>query len=258
MPKPIETELLCLYMTLLDHFGPLNWWPADSPFEVVIGAILTQNTAWANVELAIANLKEEQVLSPDKLAEIPIDRLEELIKPSGFFRQKANRLQSLSIHLVTEWQSNLNAFCSGSLVEARDRLLARPGIGPETADSILLYAVHRPSFVVDAYTRRIFERVGVLQGDETYAEVRELFTQALPEDVTLYNEYHALIVQLAKTFCKKRKPLCNGCPLNKRCRFATQATLVESNGGQPGKPPDQETGSIRKALAQRFCLSSIP
>src|SRR5210317_262291 len=129
MPKPIETELLCLYMTLLDHFGPLNWWPADSPFEVVIGAILTQNTAWANVELAIANLKEEQVISPDKLADIPIDRLEELIKPSGFFRQKANRLQSLSRHLVTEWQSNLNAF-------AADRLM-KPGIdylpGPESA-----------------------------------------------------------------------------------------------------------------------------
>ncbi len=221
MPKPLETELLCLYRTLLDHFGPLNWWPADSPFEVVIGAILTQNTAWTNVERAIDNLKEEQTLSPERLSKIPIDQLEELIKPSGFFRQKANRLQSLSRYLVTEWQSNLNDFCSGPLDEARNRLLARPGIGPETADSILLYAAGRPSFVVDAYTRRIFERIGVLCGGEAYAEVRQIFMQALPEDVALYNEYHALIVQLAKACCRKRKPLCNKCPICKLCRFAT-------------------------------------
>jgi endonuclease-3 related protein len=237
MPKPIETELLCLYRTLLDHFGPLNWWPADSPFEVVIGAILTQNTAWTNVERAIANLKEEQILSPDKLSDIPIDHLEELIKPSGFFRQKANRLQSLSRYLVTEWQSNLNDFCSGPLDEARNRLLARPGIGPETADSILLYAACRPSFVVDAYTRRIFERVGVLRGDETYAEVRQIFMQALPEEVPLYNEYHALIVQLAKTCCRKSKPLCNECPLYKHCRYAAQATLAETTVAQRPKDP---------------------
>ena len=229
MHKSIETELLSLYRTLLDHFGPLNWWPADSPFEVVIGAILTQNTAWTNVELAIANLKDAQALSPDKLSDFPIDRLEELIRPSGFFRQKATRLQSLSRHLVTEWQSNLNDFCSGPLDEARERLLARPGIGPETADSILLYAAYRPSFVVDAYTRRIFERVGILRGDETYAEVRQIFMQALPEDVALYNEYHALIVQLAKTCCRKRKPLCNGCPICKLCRFGIQATPTETS-----------------------------
>ena len=229
MHKSIETELLSLYRTLLDHFGPLNWWPADSPFEVVIGAILTQNTAWTNVELAIANLKDAQALSPDKLSNIPIVRLEELIRPSGFFRQKATRLQSLSRHLVTEWQSNLNDFCSGPLDEARERLLARPGIGPETADSILLYAAYRPSFVVDAYTRRIFERVGILRGDETYAEVRQIFMQALPEDVALYNEYHALIVQLAKTCCRKRNPRCNGCPICKFCRFGIQATTTETS-----------------------------
>jgi endonuclease-3 related protein len=247
MHKSIETELLSLYRTLLDHFGPLNWWPADSPFEVVIGAILTQNTAWTNVELAIANLKDAQALSPDKLSDFPIDRLEELIRPSGFFRQKATRLQNLSRHLVTEWQSNLNDFCSGPLDEARQRLLARPGIGPETADSILLYAAYRPSFVVDAYTRRIFERVGFLRGDETYAEVRQIFMQSLPEDVTLYNEYHALIVQLAKTCCRKRKPLCNGCPICKLCRFGTQAT-----------PAETSVAHLPKALVQSFCLSSIP
>lgn len=237
MLKPIETELPSLYRTLLDHFGPLNWWPADSSFEVVIGAILTQNTAWTNVELAIANLKKEQALSPDKLSNLPIDRLEDLIRPSGFFRQKANRLKNLSWHLVTEWQSNLTDFCSGPLEEARARLLARPGIGPETADSILLYAAGRPTFVVDAYTKRVFERIGVLQGNESYNEIRELFMRALPENVALYNDYHAQIVQLAKTCCRKRKPLCNECPLYKRCRFPTQAAPGETNEASPEKAP---------------------
>ena len=237
MPEPAKPSLLTLYRELLDHFGPLNWWPADSPFEVVIGAILTQNTTWTNVEKAIANLEKADAISIHRLEEIPLHQLEELIRPSGFFRQKATRLQSLSRHLVTEWQSNLNDFCSGPLDEARERLLARPGIGPETADSILLYAAYRPSFVVDAYTRRIFERVGVLRGDETYAEVRQIFMQALPEDVALYNEYHALIVQLAKTCCRKRKPLCNGCPICKLCRFGTQATPAEISVAHLPKAP---------------------
>jgi len=221
MPESDKPTLLSLYQELLDHFGPLNWWPADSPFEVVIGAILTQNTTWTNVKKAIANLRIAGAISIHRLAEMPLHQLEELIRPSGFFRQKAARLQNLSIHLVTEWKSSLCDFCSGPLDKTRERLLARPGIGPETADSILLYAAYRPSFVVDAYTRRIFERVGVLQGDETYAEVRQLFMQGLPEEVALYNEYHALIVQLAKTCCRKRKPLCNKCPICKLCRFAT-------------------------------------
>lgn len=224
MPRGAQQELQLLYRKLLDHFGPLHWWPANSPFEVVVGAILTQNTAWTNVEQAITNLNTAGALSPHILAEIPIDQLEELIRPSGFFRQKATRLQHFSRHLATDWQNNLNDFCSGPLEEARERLLARPGIGPETADSILLYAVYRPSFVVDAYTRRIFERVGVLQGGEKYDEVRHIFMQNLPEDVALYNEYHAQIVQLAKTYCRKRKPLCNECPLCEHCRFATQTS----------------------------------
>lgn len=224
MPETAKLPLLTLYRELLDHFGSLNWWPADSPFEVVIGAILTQNTTWTNVEKAIANLKNADTISIHSLAKIPVHQLEELIRPSGFFRQKAIRLQNFSIHLETEWQSSLCDFCSGPLDETRKRLLARPGIGPETADSILLYAACRPSFVVDAYTRRIFERIGALCGSETYSEVRQLFMQELPEDVALYNEYHALIVQLAKTCCRKSKPYCNECPLYKYCHFAAQTT----------------------------------
>lgn len=222
-PKPAKSLLQSLYRDLLDHFGALNWWPADSPFEVVVGALLTQNTAWSNVEKAISNLKSAGALSIDTLARIPVDQLEELIRPSGFFRQKAARLQNLSIHLATEWQGSLSDFCSGPLNETRERLLSRPGIGPETADSILLYAAERPSFVVDAYTRRIFERIGILQGCESYAEVRQLFMKTLPEDVSLYNEYHAQIVQLAKTCCRKRAPLCHECPLSKSCSFARHA-----------------------------------
>lgn len=220
MHKSSDKELLPLYRKLLDHFGPRNWWPADSPFEVVIGAILTQNTAWTNVEQAIENLKKAEVLTPHRMADIPVSQLEELIKPSGFFRQKARRLQDFSRHLATDWNSCLRAFCSGPLEEARERLLTRPGIGQETADSILLYAADRPSFVVDAYTRRIFERIGVLHGDETYDEVRQIFMQGLPEDVVLYNDYHAQIVQLAKTCCGKKKTLCRECPVCNLCGFA--------------------------------------
>ena len=217
-----DKQLFNIYQILSDHFGPRHWWPADSPFEVVIGAILTQNTAWTNVEQAIRNLKQADALTIEKLSNLPIQQLEELIKPSGFFRQKASRLQNFAKHLQEEWQSDLSAFCSGPLNDARDRLLARPGIGPETADSILLYAADRPSFVVDAYTSRIFVRLGFLHGREKYNEIRLLFMQNLPEQTELYNEYHAQIVQLAKSYCRKNKTLCSECPLNGACSFAKE------------------------------------
>lgn len=212
--------ILKIHLLLNDHFGPLSWWPADSPFEVVIGAILTQNTAWTNVERAIINLKQAAPLTVEALTEMPRQDLEELIRPSGFFRQKAERLQGFAKHLADAWQGDLAAFCAGPIPQVRDRLLARQGIGPETADSILLYAAGRPSFVVDAYTRRIFSRIGLLTGAEPYDEIRQAFMQALPEDVAIYNEYHAQIVQLAKTSCAKRLPLCAGCPLRELCRQA--------------------------------------
>ena len=230
MSTPAGTQILSIQRKLHDHFGPLHWWPADSPFEVVIGAILTQNTAWTNVEQAIHNLKSADAISAERVAVMPIAQLEELIKPSGFFRQKAARLQSLAKHLVDDWQSNLADLCSGPLDNARARLLALPGVGPETADSILLYAAHRPSFVVDAYTRRIFERIGLLRGREKYDEIRLMFMQNLPKQVDLYNEYHAQIVHLAKNYCRRNKTLCSECPLNGVCRFAKRA-----NGIAPGE-----------------------
>ena len=208
----------CIQQRLDEHFGPLDWWPADSPFEVAVGAILTQNTAWTNVEYAIGNLKHAGALTAEVLVGLAPAKLEELIRPAGFFRQKAGRLQALSRHLVENWSGDVTALCSGPLAEARSRLLSLAGIGPETADSILLYAAARPSFVVDAYTRRIFRRIGLLQGNESYDEIRRLFMQHLPKDVPLYNEYHAQIVQLAKTCCRKQTPLCSTCPLVRTCR----------------------------------------
>ncbi len=215
-----DTLLPCIQQRLHVHFGPLCWWPAETPFEVAVGAILTQNTAWTNVEYAIDNLKRAEVLTPADLAELPLGELESLVRPAGFFRQKACRLQNLARHLVKDWKGDIVALCSGPLPEARARLLALAGIGPETADSILLYAADRPSFVVDAYTRRIFQRIGLLHGKESYDEIRRLFMQHLPEKVSLYNDCHAQIVQLGKTCCRKQNTFCAECPLNQTCLHA--------------------------------------
>jgi endonuclease-3 related protein len=181
---------------------------------------LTQNTAWTNVERAIDNLRQARALTPERLAALTVGQLEELVRPAGFFRQKAARLHNLARHLAEAWHGDLAAFCGGPLDQARARLLAMPGIGPETADSILLYAAGRPSFVVDAYTRRIFGRVGLLNGTETYEEIRTMFMRHIAEDVAAYNEYHAQIVQLAKRSCRKGHTLCPGCPLAQVCRTA--------------------------------------
>lgn len=210
-----------LQVRLFGHYGPLHWWPADSPFEVAVGAILTQNAAWTNVEYAISNLKESGRLSARGIAETTLAELEVLIRPSGFYRQKALRLQGFAQHLLQHWQGDIGKLCDGPLDEARERLLALSGIGPETADSILLYAANRASFVIDAYTRRIFHRIGLLHGRENYDELRRLFMQALPADTASYNEFHAQIVNLAKDFCKKRQPRCTKCPLHSDCLHAS-------------------------------------
>ncbi len=221
MNNPTGHLISHIQRRLHEHFGPLRWWPAESPFEVVVGAILTQNTAWTNVERAIDNLKQARVLAAGPLAALTVSQLEELVRPAGFFRQKAARLHNLARHLSEVWGDDLAAFCGGPLDEARARLLAVPGVGPETADSILLYAAGRPSFVVDAYTRRIFERIGLLSGTESYDDIRALFMQGIAEDVQAYNEYHAQIVHLAKSCCRKNRTLCHACPLIHVCRTAT-------------------------------------
>ena len=211
-----------IYKALARHHGILNWWPADTPFEMAVGAILTQNTAWANVEKALDNLKRAKVLSPSGLASLSPGALETLVRPAGYFRVKARRLGNFSRYLVRNFNGDMNALCDGPLEKVRQRLLALEGIGPETADSILLYAGARPSFVVDAYTRRVFQRIGFLQGHETYADIQQLFMQNLPHEAVLYNDYHAQIVQLAKTCCRKNRPSCTICPVSRVCAHAQQ------------------------------------
>lgn len=222
MPAMTETTVFKIHRALQAHFGELHWWPAENAFEVVVGALLTQNTAWRNVEKALENLRRDGSLAPASIARMPLDRLEGLLRPAGYFRQKALRLQALAHHLQTAWQGDIAAWCAGPLEEVRQRLMGHQGIGPETADTILLYAAERPSFVVDAYTRRIFTRLGLLQGDESYDGVRQLCMDNLPREVGVFNAYHAEIVHLAKDFCHKRQPLCRSCPLEKLCLFATQ------------------------------------
>ena len=212
--------LLQIYQRLFEHFGPQHWWPAETPFEVMIGAILTQNTAWSNVEKAIANLRTADTLTPQTLADLPQTQLEQLIRPAGFFRQKASRLKTLARLLETEYRGEIADLCSGELEVARARLLAFNGIGPETADSILLYACTRPTFVVDAYTRRLFSRLGLLEEDASYTEIRAQFMSGLPGEVALFNEYHALIVAHCKRYCRKRRPDCAACPLCTGCPAA--------------------------------------
>lgn len=218
-------DLLAIFRSLENRFGAQRWWPAETPFEVIIGAILTQNTAWTNVEKAITNLKAADLLAPAALCRLAPAELEQLIRPAGFFRQKAGRLRQVTTILVEHYGGDVERLCAGPLDEARHRLLALSGVGPETADSILLYAAHRPSFVVDAYTRRIFTRLGLLDGTEGYEVIRTRFMKELPPDVPLFNEYHALIVTLAKVHCRKRQPLCPSCPLVADCHFATENTL---------------------------------
>jgi endonuclease-3 related protein len=210
------SNLLDIYQRLFDHHGNRHWWPADTPFEVVIGAILTQNTNWNNVEKAMTNLRQADALSIDAVLNLEREKLEQLIRPSGFFRQKAERLQLFCHYLQEHHQGNLDHLLDQELNLVRNELLRLKGIGPETADSILLYAGQRPSFVVDAYTHRLFQRLGILAGTEKYAFVRDLFMSNLPEDIQLYNEYHALIVIHCKDFCRK-KPLCHNCPCADIC-----------------------------------------
>lgn len=207
-----------IYDRLLAAYGPSNWWPGDSEFEMMVGAVLTQNTAWTNVEKAIANLRSANLLSPKVIIDTRQMRLAKLIRPSGYFNVKAKRLRALC-HWVNDRDgiSNLHRL---STAELRAALLEVHGVGPETADAILLYAFHRPVFVIDAYTRRIFSRLGLIMGTEAYETLRGVFEVALGEDTSLYNEYHALIVRHAKDTCRK-KPLCQACCLAPVCSYAT-------------------------------------
>jgi len=221
----MRNRLLEIFDALLDAYGPRFWWPAETPFEVCVGAILTQNTNWGNVEKAIANLKGAGILSPEGLREVAVERLAELIRPAGYFNVKSARLKDFIGWLFREHGGRLESMFAGDWRRLRDELLKVRGIGPETCDSILLYAGHQPSFVVDAYTKRLFSRLGLLAEDAAYEQVRSLFMGNLPPDTELYNEYHALIVEHCKERCRK-KPLCPACPLVAVCPFPSRLPVA--------------------------------
>ena len=202
-----------LYRRLYDSFGPRHWWPADSPFEVIVGAILTQNTAWRNVEKAITSLKSLGLMSPEAIYNLPVRDLALIIKPSGYYNIKARRLKHFVEFLFADTGGDLKRLFDQELDPLRRKLLSINGIGPETADSILLYAGEKPTFVVDTYTRRILMRHLLLPEDASYDETRDLFMSHLEPCVSMFNEYHALLVKLGHTFCLKRNPRCQDCPV---------------------------------------------
>ncbi len=209
----MKQALMRIFRRMANHYGPTHWWPGDTPFEIAVGAILTQNTAWSNVEKAIANLKREGLLHPRRLADASDAALEAAVRPSGYFRQKARRVRHFALHLRKRYGGSMARMARRPLDELRAELLALNGIGPETADDILLYACGKPVFVVDAYTRRIFSRHGLVPHDIGYENLRAFFeTHLAPPYLHLYKEYHGLIVWTGKDFCRKI-PQCAKCPL---------------------------------------------
>jgi len=204
--------LMEIYHKLYKAYGPRHWWPGETSFEVMVGAILTQNTSWKNVEKAIQKLKAKGVLNPQGVFRLKRSQLAPLIKSSGYYRIKADRLKSFIDFLFGQYDGNIKRMKKERLEELRERLLDVKGVGPETADSILLYGLKKPIFVVDAYTKRILSRHGVVSEKAPYEEVQRLFMDYLPHDEKLFNEYHALIVQVGKMVCKK-SPRCDSCPL---------------------------------------------
>lgn len=219
-----KSTLQDIYHALHEYFGPQHWWPADSPFEVMVGAVLTQNTNWQNVKRAIDNLKLDNLLSLSVLSDLPITLLAEKIRSSGYYNLKAKRLKNLLALFENEIKNSngqqddgevINRFFRQDTAVLRQKLLSVKGIGPETADSILLYAGEKSVFVIDTYTYRVLVRHGLIGEEADYHEMQALFMDSLEDNAGLYNEYHALLVCLGKAFCKKRTPLCEQCPLRK-------------------------------------------
>jgi len=208
MPSPLHK----VYDHLLAAYGPQHWWPGDSPFEIMVGAILVQNTAWKNVEKAIQNLADADLLEPHALANASVEELQELIRPAGYFRLKTKRLLHLVRFVVDEYDGDLDAMFSVELTTLREQLLSLNGIGPETADSILLYAGGLPTFVVDTYTHRVLARHGWIGYEAGYYEIKDTFESELEQEVALYNEFHALLVRVGHRHCRKT-PKCEDCPL---------------------------------------------
>ncbi|SPD76041.1 conserved hypothetical protein [uncultured Desulfobacterium sp.] len=207
-------RLMEMFELMFAHFGPRHWWPGETALEVIVGAVLTQNTNWKNVEKAITNLKESGLLSLKALCSVSADELALEIRPAGYYNIKAGRLKNLISFVENHYGGNLGRMLEDGTAALRQGLLSVNGIGPETADSIILYGANCPIFVIDAYTHRILKRHGMAEDEATYHDLQEMFMDNLPEDVSLFNEFHALIVETGKDYCRKN-PLCDKCPLSK-------------------------------------------
>jgi endonuclease-3 related protein len=204
---------LQLYQKLYDSFGPQHWWPGETPFEIAVGAILTQNTNWGNVEKAILNLKKYNALSAKSIHGIPSGKLSVLIRPAGYYNVKAVRLKAFINFLMNDYHGSMRRMKHEDMHKLRKKLLGIHGIGHETADSILLYALEKPVFVIDAYTKRVLSRHGIMEQEKPYDDFQKLFHSSLKKDARMFNEYHALFVKVGKTYCKRKEPLCSKCPL---------------------------------------------
>ncbi len=212
--RPIRKQKLKLiYKRLFRAMGPQDWWPGRTRFEVMVGAILTQNTAWTNVEKAIKNLRGAGALTPEKMSSLPVEKLASLIRPSGYYNVKSLRLKSLLRYMRSKYGLNIGRMARVPTQRLREELLSVSGIGKETADSMLLYAFDKPVFVVDAYTKRFLTRHGIASLEHEYDDIQNMFTEALPKDAGIYNEYHALIVNLGKNHCRPSNYDCSTCPL---------------------------------------------
>jgi endonuclease-3 related protein len=235
-----EASVRGTYEKLFKEFGPQGWWPVtpageskprhhaprgsyasdEARFEIMLGAILTQNTSWNNVEKALENIHAKKLCSPKALSKAPLALVKKCVRPSGYFNQKAVRVKNFAVYVQREYGGDLKKMFSKPAGELRAELLSINGVGPETADSMVLYAAEKPVFVIDSYTRRVFTRLGFLKGSESYDDIQSFFEKNLLRDVKLFNEYHALVVELGKSVCLKNKPSCAECPLRVDCVYA--------------------------------------
>lgn len=219
--QPTRENIMQIYDILLGHFGPRGWWPGDSRLEIIIGAVLTQAVAWSNVKKAIDNLKSAQLIDINAILDIDEEILAKHIRPALYHRQKAKKLKAVMTYIGSLYHGDLNLMFKAPLPQLREELLAVWGIGPETADSILLYAGDKLIFVVDAYTKRIFYRLGLTDENISYQEMQDFMQHYVPPDLYIYNEYHALLVGLGASYCKKSKTRCGECPLLNFCKNLT-------------------------------------
>lgn len=235
MDKYINEKLMTIFNIMYEHFGPRHWWPAETAFEVVVGAILTQFVSWRNVTTAIDNLQREKLLSIDGICTASTGKLEELIKSTRFYKQKARKLKDFCSYVKDKYNGSLDKLFKKDMWELRRELLSLYGIGQETADSILLYAAEKPIFVVDAYTRRIFARLGLFKENLEYGEMQRFFMENLENDLRLFNEYHALIDATGNSYCSANNPACRKCPLLHLCKIQSQGRLTGDEKAEKGR-----------------------